>query len=105
MVTVIIWMFLKGIGLINTPVLIQLIPYAGGIFAFGVFFQTVKGLKEEIKGIKVDLKDVKVDLNEMKFELNTVNVDLNDVKKSQQNMALDISEVKTRLGHVERSVS
>ena len=84
MATVIIWMFLKGIGVINTPVLIQLIPYAGGIFAFGVFFQTVKGLKEEIKDIKVDL---------------------NEVKKSQQNMALDMSEVKTRLGHVERSVS
>lgn len=83
MITVLIWMFLKGIGVINTPVIIQLIPYAGGIFAFGVFFQMVKGLKDEVKDIKTDL---------------------NDVKKSQQNMAIDMSEVKTRLSHVERSI-
>ena len=48
----------KGIGIINTPVLVQLIPFAGGIFAFGVFFQMIKDLKEQMKEMKSDIKQI-----------------------------------------------
>lgn len=87
---ILLWIILKSVGVINTPITIQLIPYAGGIFAFGVFFQMIKDLKEQIRDIKDDIKGVKEEVKEVK-------VDLNGVK-------MDISQIKTRLGVVETFV-
>ena len=84
MSTVLVWMILKGVGIINTPVFVQLIPYAGGVFAFGVFFQMVKGLKDEVKEVKVDVRDLKSEMSHVK---------------------IDVSQIKTRLGHVENGLS
>ncbi len=90
MSVILVWIILKGFGIINTPVFIQLIPYAGGIFAFGIFFQMIKDLKEQIKDIKSEVKEVKVDITSVK-------VDLSGVKT-------DISQIKGRLNVVEKFV-
>lgn len=58
MIVILVWIILKAVGIINTPVVIQLIPYAGGIFAFGVFFQVIKDLKDQMKEVKDDLKQI-----------------------------------------------
>ncbi len=81
MSVVAVWIVLKAVGVINTPIIVQLIPYAGGIFAFGAFFQLIKEVKNQVKEIKDDL---------------------GEVKKSQQSMLIDTSQIKIRLVHVEK---
>lgn len=58
MIVTLVWIILKGVGIINTPPLIQIIPYAGGIFAFGVFFQMIKDSKKQLKEVKNDIKQI-----------------------------------------------
>src|SRR3989344_8441561 len=44
-----LWILFKALGLIKTPVWIELIPYAGALFAAGAAFQILKDIKADVK--------------------------------------------------------
>ncbi len=102
---IIIWMILKATGVINTPVFVQLIPYAGGIFAFGVFFEMMRDFKNEIKSIKEDTKELRrtdqslvSDVSQIKFRMEKVEGRLDQVENK-------INSVESILGKIRKTIS
>ncbi len=53
-----LWLILKAVGIIQTPVWIQMIPYAGAIFWAGVTYQQFNSIKEDVKSLKVQINHV-----------------------------------------------
>ena len=68
---ILIWLLLKGFGVINTPPLIELAPYFGAVYLAG--WQIHK-----LESVSADVKDLK------KFKFNTIekihNIENNCVK-------------------------
>ena len=45
LIILIIWIVLKSFGYINTPVVVELIPYISGIFIAGVIWQQFRNVQ------------------------------------------------------------
>jgi hypothetical protein len=61
-----LWFTLKIIGVIKTPVWVELIPVGSIIFAAGVFFQKVEHIADDLHEFKAETK---VDVREICAEL------------------------------------
>lgn len=62
-----LWGIAKAFGLIQTPLLVQLLPLFFAIFTAGGFFHYLKGLLPEIRKINTELK---AEIKEGRYELN-----------------------------------
>jgi hypothetical protein len=65
-----VWVVLKAAGIINSPVWVELIPYASAIFAAGSFFQMFIDMKKDFVIFKRRVERIAVGLTkvESKFE-------------------------------------
>ena len=70
----IIWVVLKLSGVINTPVLVEIIPYISGGYILGRMFQKLETSVNEVKIIKSEVKiiDERLKTLEIKDHLKKV---------------------------------
>lgn len=54
-----IWVILKMIGIIHSPVWVEMIPYAGGIFTGGIAFKILIDLSRRTNILESDVKEIK----------------------------------------------
>ena len=83
-----IWIFLKIIGVIHSPVWIEMIPYAGSIFAAGIFYQSVRSMRFDLSDLALKTRSIEERTNsldkcmvEVKTDLKHVDSDLHYLKK------------------------
>lgn len=70
------------IGVIHSPVWLQMIPYAGIVFATGAFYQLVRTLKLDVFDFKSRMNSVERDITEIKTNLKHVDSDLHFLKQT-----------------------
>jgi len=75
-----LWAVLKAYGIINTPVWQLLLPYVGGIFAAGVFYQMLHSMKEDIRGIKGKIGHMDRDIGHLRIDVEVLKSDMGTVK-------------------------
>lgn len=102
---IVVWMILKAIGVINTPMFVQLIPYAGGIFAFGVFFQMMREFKNEIKSIKEDTKELRKTDQSLVSDVSQIKFRMEKVEGRLDGLEISMNSIDLRLGRVEAKIS
>lgn len=76
-----IWVFLKMIGVIHSPVWVQMIPYAGAIFAAGTFYQLMKILRIDVFDLKTRMNSIEREITEVKTNLKHTDSDLHYLKQ------------------------
>jgi hypothetical protein len=57
-----LWFTLKIIGVIKTPVWVELIPVGSIVFAAGVFFQKVEHISDDLHEFKADMNEFRRDV-------------------------------------------
>ena len=81
-----VWVFAKGFGWINSPVIVEQYPVLVAMFVAGAFFQEFREFKKEMKEFKREMGEFKVetrrDLNEVKGELRSIDKRLVTVELS-----------------------
>lgn len=73
-IILLVWLYLKDIGVINTPLIIEAVPYLTGFGALFAFAREAGKYAHKIDRAVGDLR-------EMKTELKEVNVKVTDVDK------------------------
>ncbi|MAG16275.1 hypothetical protein CMO88_04395 [Candidatus Woesearchaeota archaeon] len=85
-----IWIVLKAIGVINSPVWQELVPFVGIIFGAGVFFQMFLDMRIDVKGIKKKIGRMDRDTGHLRIDVEVLKNDVGSLKQ-------DASSVKTKL--------
>ena len=52
LLTLVVWIVLKVAGYINTPAIVEAIPYISGVFIAGTVWQQFRSMQGDISGIK-----------------------------------------------------
>ena len=52
LLSIFIWLILKVLGIINTPQLIELLPYFSAVFGAGAFFQMIRDIKDRLNKLE-----------------------------------------------------
>ena len=52
LIILLLWVILKGLGYINTPAFVEIIPYISGIFIAGAIYQQFRNMQNDISYIK-----------------------------------------------------
>ena len=63
---------MKVLGIWESPVWQQLIPYAAGIFTFGVFYQSLFDMKRQLVNVQQQLKNVVKDTADIKIKTGKI---------------------------------
>ena len=82
-----IWTMLKVLGIIHTPLFIEMIPYFTGIAVmvglgekFLGMFNKINTLSSKVTALEGNMGDVKIDLKEMRHDFHVVEKDMAVVK-------------------------
>lgn len=82
-----VWTMLKVLGIINTPLFVEMIPYFTGIAViiglgekFLGMFNEINTLSNKVTALEGNMGDVKIDLKEMRHDFHTVEKDMAVVK-------------------------
>lgn len=65
-----IWLILKSLGYINTPLIIELLPLFSAAFGAGIFFEMMRELRRDIKIIKMNLRDMNKRVYKLEIQNN-----------------------------------
>ncbi len=98
LVVIAVWIVLKAAGIIQTPLWLQLLPYASAVFFAGTLAQSFRILQGDVRILKTEMRDVRErvvrlkehtkhtdnDMHQMKRELSGFNADT--AKKFSQNL-------------------
>lgn len=90
LLVILVWVILKMIGVINSPVWIQLIPYFSAVFAAGAFFQS-------INSIKLDVSDLKARMGSVELRTHNMEKDIIEVKTNVNHFDSDLHDLKVRI--------
>ncbi len=88
--SILIWVILKVLGIINTPIIIELFPVISAVFGAGAFFQMVFGIRGRL--FKLESRTDKMAHGLTRLELDVTNIKSN------------MSEINTRLRYVEKKI-
>jgi len=80
MLVIVVWIILKMIGVINSPVWMQMIPYMSIVFAAGAFYQSINAMKADIADLKVRMCIVEKDIIQMQSGIKHFDSDLHSLK-------------------------
>jgi hypothetical protein len=58
LISIFIWLVLKALGYINTPTIIELMPFFSAIFGAGAFFQMFSDMRRRLSKVESEMKDV-----------------------------------------------
>lgn len=76
-----VWVLLKAIGIIQSPIWIEMIPYAGAIFGAGIGFQILKDLKFRIEKIEPKMNEIEKDQIHILNETTNLNQRLSIIEQ------------------------
>ena len=76
-----VWILLKALGYIQTPVLVEMMPYAGAIFAMGAFFQILYDLRKNVWKLNVGLGRVASEVVKTKMDVGHTSKRLDGIDK------------------------
>ena len=65
LVSILIWLILKALGYINTPPLIELMPFFSAVFGAGAFSQMIRDIKNRVINVESEIKDVKMTVHSL----------------------------------------
>lgn len=66
------WLIAKALGLIHTPLIVQIIPYVGGLVAlFGLFRNAGKYI-QKLDTVILDVNDIKLNMKDMKHDVHSL---------------------------------
>ena len=80
-ITLFIWLLLKTIGIINTPLVIQLIPF---VSAIAIIFGAIKHIGKFIHRVEnglLDITDLKVRVGKIENTIDTIKFDIHSIDK------------------------
>ena len=60
-----LWIIGKSIGVIQSPVYIDMIPYISIVFSAGALFQKIREMDKNIREIKMDVKGTGTNVHDM----------------------------------------
>ena len=60
-----LWIIGKSIGVIQSPVYIDMIPYISIVFSAGALFQKIREMDKNIREIKMDVKETGTNAHDM----------------------------------------
>ena len=52
LLVLLVWIILKAFGFINTPAIVEIIPYVSGIFIAGAVWQQFRNMQDDLHQIK-----------------------------------------------------
>ena len=65
LLSILLWLILKAFGYINTPPLIELLPFFSAVFGAGAFFQMISDIRQRLSRVEIEFKDVKLTVNNL----------------------------------------
>jgi len=77
-----LWIVGKSIGLIKSPVYIDMIPYLSIVFSAGALFQKIREMDKNIRETKTDVKDIETDLHGMDGRMIKLETTMDKVEMS-----------------------
>lgn len=93
-----LWLILKTIGVINTPLWLQYAPVYGAIYLAGRAMSLLDRTTKDVADLKKDLKRVEMDLRGdiRRVELDLKN-DIRGIEKDIRRIDIDIGIIKSRV--------
>ena len=70
MLIILVWFFLKAIGVINTPVYIEYLPVLGIVFGIGAFFQTFIDFKLRLAKLEKRVDNIGNGLQRLEYKFD-----------------------------------
>lgn len=59
LIVLVIWIILKLAGVINSPVIVEIIPYVSAAYVFGRMFQKVETTADDVEKINTEIREIK----------------------------------------------
>jgi len=84
---IIIWAILKSIGIIQSPVYLEMIPYIGIAVTFGGLVVTVRNLEGDVKDFKTEIKS----------EFKEVRVEIKEVRDKVFHLDKEVELIKSKI--------
>jgi hypothetical protein len=67
-----IWVILKVLGIINTPIWLEYSPLYGAVYLAGWYMNKLERAIVDIKDMKTDISNMKTDISNIKTEINSM---------------------------------
>ena len=69
---ILLWIVAKKVGLFNTSLIVQLIPYITGVFAILAIVKEFGKLVNKLDNVVSDVSEVKIDVKTIRTELHSL---------------------------------
>ncbi|MCK4811401.1 MAG: hypothetical protein KAS74_03940 [Methanosarcinales archaeon] len=76
-----LWIIGKSIGLIQSPIYIDMIPYLSIVFSAGALFQKIREMDKNIVEIKMDVKETGTNLHNIDVRVTKLETSMGIVEK------------------------
>ena len=76
-----LWIIGKSIGVIQSPVYIDMIPYLSIVFSAGALFQKIREMDKNILEIKMDVQETGTNLHYMDVRVSKLETSMGGVEK------------------------
>ena len=84
--TILVWALLKATGVINTPIWIEMIPYASAAIAALAFVYKAGKLVNRFEVIEGDVHALKDGFSEIKTQVSGIGREITSLKESQKRL-------------------
>ncbi|MBW2974886.1 hypothetical protein KY366_04170 [Candidatus Woesearchaeota archaeon] len=81
LIIIALWLVLKAVGIINSPVWVEAIPYASGLFAAGAAFQVLKDTKDNVRTLTKRVGRMGQGLTKVEIEVKHLEKEIKEIKK------------------------
>ena len=76
-----LWLIAKAVGLINTPRVLEAIPYVGGLTALLVLGKEAGRYIQKLETAISDIREIRIELSEFREEISEINVKISSIDK------------------------
>ncbi|MBI2664866.1 hypothetical protein HYX10_06025 [Candidatus Woesearchaeota archaeon] len=94
---IILWVVLKLLGIINTPVWQQVLPYVGAIFGAGAFYRMFMEMNGSLRGVERKIGHMDKDIGHLRMDADVLKNDVSGLKNDVGGLKIDMGIVKSRL--------
>ena len=70
---IVVWITLKLLGIIQTPLIVEMMPLFAAVFAAGAFFSEVRRMFVDIHAVRRELKELLVQGNKNEWQHKEIN--------------------------------
>ena len=86
---ILVWLVLKVLGIINTPLWLEYSPLFGAVYLAGWAISKLDSATNDIKEMNNEIKD-------MKEEISTTNKELGAIKTHSEQVKIDIDKIRKK---------